>query len=55
MDIILQNWSAILLGLIAFLDIIVSLTPTKKDDQIVGYFRVIVQALAPKNRRKKAE
>lgn len=55
MEIILENWSAILLGLITFLDLIVSLTPSKKDDQILGYFRVVITALSGKNRRKKSQ
>lgn len=53
MDILINSWAEILLGLIAFVDIIVSLTPTKKDDRILGYIRIVINALAGKRRKKK--
>lgn len=53
MEILLANWSLILLGLIAFLDIIVSLTPSKKDDKVVGYLKILVNAFAGRKKRKK--
>jgi uncharacterized membrane protein len=53
MDIILSNWAEILLGIIAVADIIVSATPSTKDDKVLGYFRVVVNALSGRNKRKK--
>tara|TARA_R110000765_G_scaffold20007_4_gene52137 strand:+ start:936 stop:1100 length:165 start_codon:yes stop_codon:yes gene_type:complete len=53
MEILLANWSLVLLGLIAFLDIIVSLTPSKKDDKVVGYLKILVNAFAGRKKRKK--
>jgi len=52
-DLILNNWALVALGLLAFLDIIVSLTPSKKDDQIVGYLRIIIETISGRRKRKK--
>lgn len=52
MELFLTYWAEILLGLIAFLDIVVSITPSKKDDQILGYFRIIIQALSGRKKNK---
>ena len=53
-EIIIANWAVILLGLIAFLDIIVSLTPSTKDDKVVGYLKIIINALTSRKRKKKS-
>jgi len=53
MDLILQNWAVIALALLGALDVYVSLTPSKKDDQIVGYLRIIIQTISGKNKLKK--
>jgi len=52
-EILTENWSLVLLGLVAFLDIVVSLTPSKKDDKVLGYFKVILSAFTARKRRKK--
>lgn len=52
MDIIIQNWAELLLALIAFLDVVVSLTPTKKDDRFLGYLRTITLAFTKRSIRK---
>ena len=52
MDIFIEHWAELLLALIAFLDIVVSLTPSPKDDKFLGYFRVIVNAFAGKRKKK---
>lgn len=44
-DFIFENWAALLLALIAFADVVVSITPTKKDDAVLGYFRLLVNAI----------
>jgi len=44
-DFIVENWAALLLALITFGDVIVSLTPTKADDRLLGYFRLLVNAI----------
>lgn len=53
MELLLEHWTALALGLITFLDLIVSITPTKRDDQVLGYFRVIIEALSSRKKRKK--
>ena len=39
---ILENWIALLIGALAFVKIVVNLTPTEKDNKIFGYFDDIV-------------
>ena len=34
---IIENWIALLIGALAFVKIIVNLTPTEKDNKIIGY------------------
>jgi hypothetical protein len=53
MDIFFENWAEIILALLAFVDIVVSLTPTDKDDRALGYIRIIVEALAGKRKKRK--
>lgn len=51
MDFLTNNWSVILLALIGAADVIVSLTPSKKDDRYVGYLRAIVTTLSNKQKK----
>ncbi len=51
MELITDNWAFVLLALLAAADAIVSLTPSKKDDQIVGYLRVIIQTISGKRKK----
>jgi len=54
MDLLLENWAALALALLGALDVFVSLTPSKADDRIVGYLRVIITTISGKlNRQKK--
>jgi len=56
MEYIFENWAALLLAALAFVDVIVSLTPSKKDDQGLGYFRLIILAITgTKKKSKKIE
>lgn len=54
MEILSEHWAELALALIVVADIIVSATPTKKDDQFLGYISLIVNALsgAKKKRNK---
>lgn len=45
-ELLLQNWPEIALALLFVADLIVSLTPGKGDDRIVGYLRLLVNAIA---------
>lgn len=49
---ILNNWAVILLALLSAADVIVSLTPSKRDDRIVGYLRIIIQTISGKKKQK---
>lgn len=51
MEFITNNWKEIVLGLIALFEIIVRLTPTKKDNTILGIVKKIYSFLVP-NRKK---
>jgi hypothetical protein len=51
-DFILENWAVLVLGLLAFIDLIVSLTPSTKDDQVVGYIRVIIETITNRKFRR---
>lgn len=42
-----QNWQEILFGLLAFLEIIVRLTPSKKDNSILNIAIKIIEAILP--------
>lgn len=53
MDFILQNWTSIALAILVAADAIVSLTPSREDDKIVGYLKLLVQAIASDNKKKK--
>jgi len=52
-EILLENWAVVALGLLAFVDIIVSLTPSTKDDEWAGYIRIILNAISGKKRKSK--
>jgi hypothetical protein len=47
-EVLLENWSEVLLAVLLLADTIVSLTPTDKDDKALGYIRAIVLAVLPK-------
>jgi|DEB0MinimDraft_6_1074348.scaffolds.fasta_scaffold81416_2 hypothetical protein len=49
MDFIIDNWSELALATLLLLDTIVSLTPSKKDDQILGYIKAVFTALTKKS------
>lgn len=49
MDFIIDNWSELALATLLLLDTIVSLTPSKKDDQILGYIKAVFSALTKKS------
>ena len=53
MDLILENWAALALAVLAALDVYVSLTPSKRDDQVVGYLRIIIQTISGKSKKTK--
>jgi len=55
-DLLIQNWPEIALAVLFVADLIVSITPSKTDDKVVGYIRLLVNAIAnDRDDKKKAE
>jgi hypothetical protein len=52
MDFILDNWGELLIGVMAFIKIIVNLTPTEKDNMVFGWLDSLVNMIVTD--RKKA-
>ncbi len=44
---ILDNWGALILGLLGFIDLIARLTPTEKDNSIVNFLLSLFNAIIP--------
>ena len=53
LEFILENWAALLLGVLAFAKIIVNLTPTTTDNQVFGYLDLLITAITGDRRKKK--
>jgi hypothetical protein len=56
MDFILNNWAELILGLMAFVKVVINLTPTEKDNQIFGYLdslinMIIADRIKPNNKK----
>ena len=47
MEFITQNWIELLIGLMAFIKIVVNLTPTEKDNNVFSYLDSIFNAIIP--------
>jgi hypothetical protein len=52
MEFITTNWLELLLGLMAFLKVIVNLTPTEKDNQVFGWLDNLINAIIPDRKTK---
>ena len=50
----IENWAALLLGAMAFVKIVVNLTPTEADNQVFGYLDLLITAITGDRRKKKA-
>jgi len=53
MEFIIENWAALLIGALAFLKVVVNLTPTEKDNQVFGYLDLLITAITGDRRKKK--
>ena len=51
MEIIKQHWIELLLGLLAFLKIVVNLTPTEKDNKVFGWLDSLINAIVPDKKK----
>ena len=49
----LDHWIELTIGLMAFVKIIVNLTPTETDNQIFGYLDVLITAITGDRRKGK--
>jgi len=52
-ELIQTYWAEILLGLMAFIKIIVNLTPTKADNTVFGWFDILINAVVTDRRKKR--
>jgi len=50
-DFISENAAALVLGLMAFIKIIVNLTPTEKDNQVFGWVDTLINAIIPDRKK----
>jgi len=51
-EFILENWAALLIGLMAAVKVVVNLTPTSTDNQIFGYLDMLITAITGDRRKK---
>jgi hypothetical protein len=50
---LLDHWVELTIGLMAFVKIIVNLTPTESDNMIFGYLDVLITAITGDRRKNK--
>lgn len=55
-DFLLNNWGELLIALMAFVKVVINLTPTEKDNQIFGYLDsliniIIADRIKPNNKK----
>lgn len=50
-DFISENAATLVLGLMAFIKIIVNLTPTEKDNQVFGWVDTLINAIIPDRKK----
>lgn len=55
LDFIAENWAELALAVLALVDVIVSITPSKVDDRWAGYFRLLLEAMAGSGSTEKKE
>lgn len=53
MDIFTTYWAEILLGLMAFIKVVVNLTPTQADNKVFGWLDVLINAIVADKRKKR--
>ena len=46
-----DNWRALLLGLLGFIDLVARLTPTEKDNSIINFLMTLFNAIIPNFRK----
>ena len=48
-------WAEILLGLMAFIKLIVNITPTQTDNKVFGWLDVLINAIVSDRRKKRKD
>jgi len=48
-----ENWMALTIALMAFIKVVVNLTPTESDNQVFGYLDIIITAITGDRRKNK--
>jgi hypothetical protein len=52
-ELIQTYWAEILLGLMAFIKLIVNITPTQTDNKVFGWLDVLINAIVSDRRKKR--
>lgn len=50
-DFLASNWAELLLALLAFVKVVIRLTPTLKDDQVFGLLDRVLESFLPNLRK----
>jgi len=53
LDFLLSHWAELLIGVMAFLKIVVNITPTNTDNQIFGYLDMLITAITGDRRKNR--
>jgi len=54
-ELIQTYWAEILLGAMAFVKVLVNLTPTETDNKIFGWFDTLINAIVSDRRKKRQQ
>jgi hypothetical protein len=53
MEFVIENWAALLIALMAFVKVVVNLTPTEADNAVFGYVDLLITAITGDRRKKR--
>ena len=53
MEFFTENWGVLLIAFMAFLKVVVNLTPTEKDNQVFGYLDLLITSITGNRKKKK--
>lgn len=51
MDVLKEHWPELLIGLMAFLKVVVNLTPSEKDNKIFAWLDKLIDIFIPNNKK----
>jgi hypothetical protein len=52
MEFFIENWAALLIGVMALAKVVVNLTPTETDNQVFGWLDTLITAITGDTRKK---